>query len=451
MSILSHERSAALAERVMAASRADETEVTVCGEVDRFARFADVGPTQSADRRRVEVAVRVRLADGDGWREARSSAGTTDEAAVLAALERATALAGASPANPEALPLAGAVDVRPTALDAATLDHGFEAKARWIGEAVARCKAARLAPAGIARTTVVSRGVFNSAGRAVHGIFQRAAFSLTATGASGSGMAEGIARGVGELDAPDVVRRAVEKAERAQDPRPLAPGEYTVVLEPSAVSSLLLFAAYHGFGAREVSEESSFLCGRIGTRAFAEELSIADDAANPVYPGLPFDGEGTPSLRVALVERGVLNGPVTDPFYAKKLGLPCTGHARPQPSDSGPAVRHLVVAPGASALSDLVRGVDRGLLITQFHYTNLIEPRDLLLTGMTRNGTYLIERGEVQGAVLNLRFTESLVRALARVTGIGRERAVAGALFDGEVVAPALRIEGFRFTSATDF
>src|SRR6187401_1402087 len=115
MSILSHERSAALAERVIEASRADETEVTVCGEVDRFARFADVGPTQSADRRRVEVAVRVRLADGDGWREARSSAGTTDEAAVLAALERATALAGASPANPEALPLAGAVDVRPTA------------------------------------------------------------------------------------------------------------------------------------------------------------------------------------------------------------------------------------------------------------------------------------------------------------------------------------------------
>jgi PmbA protein len=370
---------------------------------------------------------------------------------VLAALARATALAGASPANPQALPLGAAVDVRQTALDAATLDHGFEAKARWIGEAVARCRSARLAPAGIARTTVQSRGVFNSAGRAVHGVFQRAAFSLTATGASGSGMGEAIARGVGELDAEDVVRRAVEKAERAQNPRALAPGEYTVVLEPCAVSSLLLFAAYHGFGAREVSEESSFLCGRIGTRAFAEELSMADDAANPLYPGLPFDGEGTPTARVALVERGVLNGPVTDPVYAQKLGLPCTGHARPQPSDEGPAVRNLVVAPGASALSELVRGVDRGLLITQFHYTNLIEPRDLLLTGMTRNGTYLIERGEVVGAVLNLRFTESLVRALARVSGIGRERAVAGALFDGEVVAPALRIEGFRFTSATDF
>jgi predicted Zn-dependent protease len=453
MTLLDRDAAARIAGVVLAAAAgegADEAEVTVASELDRFARYAGDGPTQCADRERVEVSVRVRRADDAGWREARASTGGTSPEELVGALRRASALAGASPPNPDALPLGGPVAVRDTALDADTLAHGFDAKARWIGAAVSACAAAGLAPAGIARTTAVSRGVFNSAGRASHGTFQRAGFSLTATGPTGSGLGEAIARRAGEIDPEAIVARAVGKARRAQEPAAIEPGELTVVLEPAAVSALLLFAAYHGFGAREVSEESSFLCGRVGLRAFADALTIEDDAANPVYPGLPFDGEGTPKERVTLVDRGVLTGPVTDPAYARKLGLPCTGHAQPQPSVDGPAASNLVVAAGGASAEELVAGVERGLLVTQLHYTNLIEPRELVLTGMTRNGTFLIERGEVGRAVRDLRFTESLVRALARVTGVGREREVAGALFDGEVVAPALVIEGFRFTSATE-
>ena len=142
---------------------------------------------------------------------------------------------------------------------------------------------------------------------------------------------------------------------------------------------------------------------------------------------------------------------MTDRVYAARLGIPCTGHSAPQPSTDGPAARNLVVEAGDESFVDLVAGVERGLLVSQFHYTNMIEPRDLTLTGMTRNGTFLIENGEVKGAVRNLRFTDTLVRCLADVTGVGDTPEVAGALFDGEVVTPALRIDGFRFTSCTEF
>jgi predicted Zn-dependent protease len=217
------------------------------------------------------------------------------------------------------------------------------------------------------------------------------------------------------------------------------------------VSSLLLFAGYHGFGAQDVHEESSFLCGRVGEKLFPDGLRILDDATNEVYPGIPFDGEGTPRARVTLLEEGALRGPVTDARWAARLGVPDTGHAQPQPSADGPSTANLYVAPGLESLEQLIAGVERGLLVSQLHYTNMIEPRELTLTGMTRNGTFRIENGRLAGAVKNLRFTETLVNTLRRVTGIGRELRVAGALFDGEVVCPALRVERFRFTSTTDF
>ena len=198
-------------------------------------------------------------------------------------------------------------------------------------------------------------------------------------------------------------------------------------------------------------EESSFLCGRSGEKLFPDSVSLADDANNAVYAGLPFDGEGTPRQRVELISAGTLGGPVTDQNTASKMGVPCTGHSLPQPNTHGPMATNLVLASGSESAESMLAGVERGLLVTQFHYTNLIEPRELTLTGMTRNGTFLVENGAVTGAVKNLRFTQSLVEALANVRAVGDRQEVAGALFDGEVVTPALAIDDFRFTSASDF
>jgi len=462
MAVLQQDHALDVCRELVESSPADQTEVTLECVEDRFVRYADEGPTQTADRERYDLSVRVRLTAGEvegkgpfaGWREARARCGSLEPSETQAALERALTLAEVSEPNADLVPMGGPCAVPETALERPTMDHTFREKAAWAEHARRVCEGAGLAPAGLCQTTAMTRTVVNSQGRAVHGARARAAFSLTASprdGEGGSGFAEVIHKNVERLDVEGAIVRAVDKAERGRHTEAVEPGEYTVVLEPAAVSALLLFTAYHGFGAREVHEQSSFLCGRVGERVFPECLNLADHAANEVYPGFLFDGEGSLREHVSLLEAGALQGPVTDERWARKLGLPNTGHGRPQPSPAGPTASNLFLAPGDKSLDQLISGVERGLLISQLHYTNMIEPRNLTLTGMTRNGTFLIERGRVGQAVKNLRFTQSLVEALQRVTGVGDELEVAGALFDGEVICPALRIERFQFTSTTDF
>lgn len=461
MALLQSDHALELLRGIVEDSPAEQTEVSLECVEDRFVRFADVGPTQSADRECYQLSIRVRLASPDGargpfggWREAAASCGTLDPPSVRAALERALTLAELAEPNGELVPMGGPVDVRETAAERPTQDHTFREKVEWVERALSACEERGLAPSGLVQTTAQSRTLLNSQGRAVHGARSRAAFALTATsegGEGGAGRAESIVSNVERIDAGGVIRRAVACAVQSRAPMAIEPGEFTVVLEPAAVSALLLFATYHGFGARELHERSSFLCGRLDERVFPSNLTVRDDALNDVYPGFAFDGEGSPRRRVALIDAGVLRGPVTDERWARKLGVANTGHAVPQPSADGPSARNLVVAAGHESQEQLVAGVRRGLLVSQFHYTNMIEPRELTLTGVTRNGTFLIEDGRVTHPVKNLRFTHSLVEALRHVTGVGNRPEVAGALFDGEVVTPALRIDGFRFTSATGF
>lgn len=435
----------------VAASRADEVEVHVDGELDAFVRFADVGPTQCADRERVVLSFRVRKEGAHGWREAGAKVGSLDREAWTPALERALTLLEHSPENPEALPLPEAGRVESVSHSTATELHGVAGKLGWIDQALKASAEAQLAPAGLAETRVCATTLFNSKGLAVQGSTSKASFSLTVSGDGANGIGQCIAHDVQDLDVTSAIRQSTEKGIASRAPEVFAPCETTVVLEPLAVSSILLFAAYSGFGAREVEEGTSFLAGREGDRLFSDCLSISDNARHPLLRELPFDGEGVKKSRVALVENGVLCGPVTDRAHAERMGLACTGHSPRRPSGQGPMAQSMVVKAGNESVEELIRGVDDGLLVSQFHYTNLIEPRELTLTGMTRNGTFRIRNGEVVGAVKNLRFTQALTQALGRVSGVGSDEAVVGALFDGHLVTPSLVLDGFRFTSTTDF
>ncbi|HUR27424.1 MAG TPA: metallopeptidase TldD-related protein, partial [Planctomycetota bacterium] len=439
-----------LCQALVRESAADETEVTFEHGVEQFARYAASGVTQSADRERYELAVRVRLAGPGGLREARASVAGCTLAEGRRALQRALELASFAPPHPELVPLGGPVRVRDTRVHSATLQHAFEDKARLVAEAQGGGERG-FEPAGLIQTSALAKAIVNSRGRAVYGQTGRFASNLTVTGEGGAGTAQASSARPNRALCDSVVRTAWKKAMQSRDPRSIAPGEYTVVLEPLAVSSILLFAAYQGFGAREVEEQSSFLCGREGKPIWPESLTITDDPENPLMPALAFDGEGTPKQRVVLVDRGRPCAPVTDRHFAARRGVESSGHAQAQPSGAGPAPQNMVVQPGNESLAELVAGVERGLLVSQFHYTNAIDSKELLLTGMTRNGTFWIEDGRIRHPVKNLRFTESLVEALAGLTGVGKRVGVAGALFDGEIVTPPIRLARFRFTSATDF
>jgi predicted Zn-dependent protease len=450
VSLLQDDHAFELLEALIAESRADETEATLECVEERFVRFAPNGPTQSADRERYQLAVRVRYEQpGGGFREARATSGSLDRAEALATLLRASTLARLAAPSPEAQPLGGPVDVPGSAPERPTQDHSFREKAAWVERALARTEADGLLGAGLVSTLVANRTLVNSAGRRVHAARSRASFSLTACdgpgGRGGAGTAEQIDASVDRIDADAVITRAAETALRSRGPGELAPRDWTVVLAPRAVAGLLVSA---NFGAQEYAEGRSFLCGRVGERIFPDVLRITEEPGSRGATGWSFDGEGAPVQQVDLLRDGVLVGPVTDARWAARLGRPNTGHAVPQPSSTGPTAQHLTLASGGTSLDELVGGVEHGLLVSQLHYVNVSEPRDLVLTGTTRNGTFLIRDGRIVGGVNNLRFTESLVEALTRVTGVGSEAERVGALHEWECSVPALRIEGFRFTSA---
>lgn len=458
MSLLQDEHAFELLAALVAESPADETEATLECTEERFARFAPSGPTQSADREGYTLALRARFADaGGGFREARAVVGSLDPAEARAALQRAVTLARLAAPDPWAVPLGGAVEIPATAPERPTQDHTFREKNAWIAAALARAEAEGLLAAGLARTEVACRTLVNSCGRAVHAARSAASFSLTALDggrgggriggpgpSGGAGSAEALERNVDRIDAAAVIERAIGTAVRSRGAVTLKPRPLTVVLEPRAVASLLLFAQ---FGAQEYHEGESFLCGRVGERMFPLGLHLVETPGEATSPGWVFDGEGTPVRRTELLVEGAFHGPVTDGRWARRLGVTSSGHAPPQPSTQGPVVQQLSLAPGPDSLEELIAGVEDGLFVSQLHYVNVSDPRDLLLTGTTRNGTFRIEGGRVTGPVQNLRFTDSLIEALTRVTGIGATTQRAGASFEGECVTPALRIEGLRFTS----
>ncbi|HSR10623.1 MAG TPA: metallopeptidase TldD-related protein, partial [Thermodesulfobacteriota bacterium] len=230
---------------------------------------------------------------------------------------------------------------------------------------------------------------------------------------------------------------------------------YEVVLEPEAVYEFLSFLATLGFNALSVQEGRSFLCNRFGEKLADERITIFDDGLDPAGMPVPFDFEGVPKKRVTFLDRGIARAVTYDSFTAGREGRESTGHALPPPGTEGPIPMNLFMAPGESQIEEMVRSVRRGVYVSRFHYTNVVEPMKAVITGMTRDGTFLIEDGEIRMPVKNLRFTESILKALSRVKAVGRERKICsagsnyGRRFATGTVAPALLIDGFNFSGVS--
>ncbi|HEV7179739.1 MAG TPA: metallopeptidase TldD-related protein, partial [Candidatus Baltobacteraceae bacterium] len=189
--------------------------------------------------------------------------------------------------------------------------------------------------------------------------------------------------------------------------------------------------------------------GKLGAKLFPETLTVRDDYANELAPGMPFDYEAHPKERLTLVDRGVVTNVVTDSYYAHKLHMRNTGHALPAPNAHGPQPLNIVVEPGHAGTDELIAGTQRGLLITRFWYIRTVDQKQAIVTGMTRDGTFLIEHGRITTGVRNLRFNQSIVEALTRAV-LSRDLHRTGS-YSYSLVVPSAKIEGFRFTSTTQF
>jgi predicted Zn-dependent protease len=267
-------------------------------------------------------------------------------------------------------------------------------------------------------------------------------------GTDSTGFAEAHANAVGAIDAAAVGAVAARKARQSAAPRSVEPGEWTVLLEPAAIGELLSYLTGH-FSAQSFEEGSSFFSDGLDRTYFSENLNLSDDYAHPLAPGMPFDYEGAPTMRLPLVENGVVRNIVTDSYYAKRLDRPNTGHALPAPNAFGPYPLHLVLGAGTKPFDQLVAETKRGLLITRFWYIRTVDQKKAIVTGMTRDGTFLIENGAIAGGVRNLRFNQSIVEALKHCEFADQQARTGGYAYS--LVAPATKIERFTFTSTTEF
>jgi predicted Zn-dependent protease len=263
----------------------------------------------------------------------------------------------------------------------------------------------------------------------------------------GSGYAEQAGVDVGSIDAPSVGREAAEKARASANPVTVDPGDWSVVLEEYAVVDLLSMLAYMGFSALAVQEERSFF--EPGKVVGSELVTIVDDASEPGAMPASFDYEGVAKRKVVLVERGVCREVVYDQQTAARGGVASTGHGLPAPNPYGPFPLNLVMEAGKTPRAALTSELERGLLVTRFHYTNPVHPKLAIVTGMTRDGTFLVQDGRIVGPVRNLRFTQSYLAALAGTVAVGSERRTVKGDFGG-VLVPAVRIEGWTFTGGTE-
>jgi PmbA protein len=221
------------------------------------------------------------------------------------------------------------------------------------------------------------------------------------------------------------------------------------------VSELLSFLGYLGFHALAVQEGRSFFCNEFGKKIVDEKVTIYDDGLDPGGLQVPFDFEGIPKQKVTFFEEGVARGVTYDSFTAGREGKSSTGHGLIAPNTEGPIPINLFMKAGASSLEEMIKSVRKGIYVTRFHYTNVVEPMKAILTGMTRDGTFLIEEGEVKSSIKNLRFTESILRALSRVSAISRDRRICseGTVYSRRfitgTVAPAIKVDGFNFSGVS--
>jgi len=254
------------------------------------------------------------------------------------------------------------------------------------------------------------------------------------------------------LDVAALGETALRKAEGSRAPGELAPGRYTVVLEPAAVAELVAFLAWLGLGAQSEQEGRSFLSGRMGERITGAGVTVVDDAFDPRSLGRPFDYEGTPRRRVSLIEDGVARAVVHDRRTARAAGVESTGHATAPPAVEGPLPYDLVLGTGTASLEELIASTARGILVTRFWYNRVVDARRTLVTGMTRDGTFLIEDGRIAGGLRNLRFNESVLEVLSRTEAAGRDAEPTQFDYSGNcVVVPALKVREFQFTGVTRY
>jgi len=425
-----------------------EAEAIFTERIAALTRFANSRIHQNVSER--DATLRIRLV-----RDARTGVASTnrlDDEGLREALNRAAATLALATPGPEGAALAAA---SPSTADpglgfvAATARADPELRAVGARAVIAAGDAAHLEASGAFSTETATLAVANTRGmRNTHSVTQAKLLTVMMDGEGGSGYAQATGPDIRAIDPAAVGEEAARKASRSHEAVELEPGEYPVILEEYAVATILEYLSWVGFSALAVEEGRSFM--DLGEQIMGTNVSIWDDGLDPL--GLPtaIDYEGVPKQRVDLITNGVARAVVHDTATAARAGVVSTGHGLPAPNAVGPMAWNLFMSPGSSAKEVMLSGIERGVWVTRFHYVNIIHAKKGILTGMTKDGTFLIEDGRITRPIRNLRFTQSIPEAFSAIEAIGSETRLVAAEYSGiNARVPALRLAKFAFTGAS--
>ena len=320
-----------------------------------------------------------------------------------------------------------------------------EERGDWVERIVKMMKKNGLTAAGYLTTDSTALSVVNSTGLEASTQVTEAELAVTAIGESGTGYAEQRSYEIGKIDVEATAQRAIDKALRSKNPTEIEPGKYTVVLEPLATSDFIHYLSFLAFGALAFHEDRSYLSQKLGEQVASPLVTIYDDPYDHRAIGLPFDFEGAAKKRVTFIEEGMAKGVAYDSYSANRWKKENTGHALLPPNPHGPFPTDLIMKAGTLPKDELIQSCKKGLLITRFWYIRVLSPKETLFTGMTRDGTFLIENGEITRPVKNLRFQEKVMDALTRVDAVSKE------VEAHSVVAPWIRIRDLNFIGGTEY
>jgi PmbA protein len=435
-----------IAERILKFSEADETEVEVDSSVDALTRFANNTIHQNVAEQTLAISVRA-IVDG---RTARATTNKTDDDSLRRVAGAAMRLARNEPKNPELLPMLKRQKYQPvTRFYAATASTTPEARARAVARVCKIAEANKQTAAGIFATGFSQSLLTNSKGLFARYDHTDSEFSITILEEKSSGWAKANSPDVSDIDPEALAASASRKAAASRDPRELKPGHYTAILESSAALDLV-GSLFFDFSATAVVDKRSCLNDRMDRKVVGDNITLWDDAYHPLQLGAPWDGEGVPREKVMLIDKGIPKNLVYSRATAKRMKKKPTGHGFTLPNEYGEAPVNLVFAGGDSSVEKMIASTERGVLVTRLWYIREVDPYEKTLTGMTRDGTFLVENGRVSGGIRNFRFNQSILAALSNVELLGPAVRAAGEE-SFEMVVPAMKINNFHFSEVTKF
>jgi len=442
MAILKQDEAQALLKKVLAFSKADECEVSLKGREGGNIRYARNAVSTAGDISTITLTINSTF----GKRTGRTTINEFDDASLEKAVRRAEELAQLAPEDPEYMPLQGPQTFKDSITYVpATAAITPDTRAAAVAKSIQVSKDAKLEAAGFLENTTSFDALMNSKGLFAYNTDTDIIFSITTRNQAGTGSGYA-ARGyndVSKLDTFTATQIAASKANGSANAKAIEPGKYTVILEPVA-AAYMMENMFRGLDARNADEGRSFMSkpgggNRIGEQLMDEKVTIYSDPFHPELPAATWNSDGQPQEKINWIEKGVVKNLEYSRFWAQKKGV------KPVPGPS-----NIIMEGGTASLDELIKSTERGILVSRLWYIRMVDPQTLLLTGLTRDGTFYIENGVIKHPIKNFRFNESPVIMLNNVEALGKpERTISVESYRSYLIPP-MKLRDFTFTSLSD-